>query len=55
VRAAAAETIAMFDWGHALPALTAMEKDADPNVATAVRNIIQALRNYRFMNPDRRY
>jgi predicted Zn finger-like uncharacterized protein len=55
VRAGAAESIAMFDWAHALPTLTAMEKDADPNVATVVRNTITSLRNYRFMNPDKPY
>jgi len=55
VRAAAAEVIAMFDWAHAIPALTAMQKDPDPVVADAVRRTIESLRNYRFMNPDKTY
>jgi hypothetical protein len=47
--------VAMFDFQHAILALTGMEKDADPSVAAAARAGATALRNYRFMNPDKPY
>jgi hypothetical protein len=55
VRVEAINGLAMFDFPHALPALLAMEKDAEPTVASAARVMTQTLRNYRFMNPDRTY
>jgi predicted Zn finger-like uncharacterized protein len=55
VRIEAVNAMAMFDWAHAIPGLTAMEKDADPQVAAAARAMHQVLGTYRFMNPDRPY
>ena len=55
VRAGAAEVVAMFDWAHAIPTLTAMQKDPDPAVADTVRRTLESLRSYRFMNPDKTY
>jgi WD40 repeat protein/serine/threonine protein kinase len=55
VRAEAVPVVAMFDFPHAIPLLATMEKDADQTVANAARVTTNALRNYRFMNPDRPY
>jgi WD40 repeat protein/serine/threonine protein kinase len=55
VRAEAVATVAMFDFQHAINALAVLEKDTEPAVAEAAQRMTQALRNYRFMNPDRPY
>jgi hypothetical protein len=55
VRAEAVATVAMFDFPHAINALAVLEKDTEPAVAEAAQRTTQALRNYRFMNPDRPY
>jgi hypothetical protein len=56
VRTEAIPLVAMFDFKHAIDILTAMgEKDGDTDVQNAARRTTQALRNYRFMNPDRTY
>jgi len=55
VRTEAVPTVAMFDFAHAIPALAMLEKDTEPVVADTARKMTEALRNYRFMNPDRPY
>jgi WD40 repeat protein len=55
VRGEAVPAVAMFDFPHAIPALAGMEKDGEPSVASAARITTNALRNYRFMNPDKPY
>jgi hypothetical protein len=55
VRTEAVTTVAMFDFQHAISALAVLEKDTEPAVADSARAMTQALRNYRFMNPDRPY
>ena len=55
VRTESVPVIAMFDFAHAIPALATLEKDTEPAVADAARRTTEALRSYRFMNPDRPY
>jgi hypothetical protein len=55
VRAESVQVVAMFDFAHAIPALATLEKDSEPAVADAARRTTEALRSYRFMNPDRPY
>jgi hypothetical protein len=55
VRLEAVNAVAMFDFPHAVPALAAMEKDGEEPVKSAAHAMTEALRNYRFMNPDRPY
>jgi len=40
---------------HAIPALATLEKDSEPAVVDVARRTTEALRSYRFMNPDRPY
>ena len=55
VRREAAGTLAIFSWKHASTALGALERDPDPGVAAAAKLNLDALRNYRLMNPDKPY
>jgi hypothetical protein len=55
VRAESVPVVAMFDFAHAIPALAALEKDSEPAVVDVARRTTEALRSYRFMNPDRPY
>jgi hypothetical protein len=55
VRTESVPLVAMFDFAHAIPVLATLEKDTEPAVADGARRTTEALRNYRFMNPDRPY
>jgi hypothetical protein len=55
VRAEAVNVVSMFDFPHAIATLAGLEKDSEPGVAEPARRATEALRNYRFMNPDRPY
>jgi WD40 repeat protein/serine/threonine protein kinase len=55
VRLASTSVLALFDFEHSQAMLAAMESDADPEVASAVRGLRTALKRHRDLNPDRAY
>ena len=56
VRTEAVPAVAMFDFAHAIPALAgAGEGPRRRGGGRGARSTTQALRNYRFMNPDKPY
>jgi hypothetical protein len=55
VQKAAVTAVAMLDFDHAIPALTAMETTATPEGAAAAKAMRERLTRYRKLNPDLPY
>jgi hypothetical protein len=55
VQQAAIPTVAMLDFDHAIPLLTAMETSATPEAAAAAKTMRERLTRYRKLNPDLPY